>query len=331
MLTGKKQQTISAFFSSQGSSAGGSGVNGKKSSRAPLSAGASDALSPTQSGERERKHGLENDENYQHDDDSSDVPAATQPLKKKRRVRKQVESGRPLQDSASAQTESGSVLPLRDSSPAAPAVGKSKRKGAVSDRTAKYLFVESSPAAAAGSSSPPPPPNDAGPDEERERRRKESLHQRFVQKLGQPNALQGRKRRGKEASTALADEDANDDDGDADDAGGDDDDDEDDDGDAAGGGAAAKKKPARRGAAASSKRGGGAGKLTPLEKQVLEIKRSHMNTLLIVEVGYKFRFFGEDARVAARELNIMCIPGKLRYDEREFSPRPCPPPSLPLR
>jgi DNA mismatch repair protein MSH3 len=321
MLTSKKQQTISAFFSSQGSSAGGSGVNGKKPSRAPLSAGAGDALSPTQSGERERKHGLENDENCRHDDDSSDVPAATQPLKKKRRVRKQAESGQPLQDSVSAQTESGSTLPLCDSSPAAPALGKSKSKGAVSERTAKYLFVESSPAAAAGSSSPPPLPNDAGLDDERERRRKESLHQRFVQKLGQPNALQGRKRRGKEASTPLADEDANDDDGDADDAGGGDgggDDDDDDDGEGAGGGAAAKKKPARRGVAAPSKRGGGASKLTPLEKQVLEIKRSHMDTLLIVEVGYKFRFFGEDARVAARELNIMCIPGKLRYDEREF-------------
>ncbi|KAM4054897.1 mutS family protein [Hirsutella rhossiliensis] len=57
------------------------------------------------------------------------------------------------------------------------------------------------------------------------------------------------------------------------------------------------------------------GKLTPMETQFLEIKRKHMDTVLIVEVGYKFRFFGEDARIAAKELSIVCIPGKMRYDE----------------
>ncbi|RMZ82962.1 hypothetical protein DV737_g1773, partial [Chaetothyriales sp. CBS 132003] len=50
-------------------------------------------------------------------------------------------------------------------------------------------------------------------------------------------------------------------------------------------------------------------------KQIIDIKSKHMDTLLVIEVGYKFRFFGEDARVAAKELNIMCIPGKYRYDE----------------
>ncbi|KAL2823747.1 muts domain V-domain-containing protein [Aspergillus cavernicola] len=64
---------------------------------------------------------------------------------------------------------------------------------------------------------------------------------------------------------------------------------------------------------AAGKRGGG--KLTPMEKQVIEIKRKNMDTILLVEVGYKFRFFGEDARVAAKELSIVCIPGKFRYDE----------------
>ncbi|KAI7976309.1 hypothetical protein EIK77_010782 [Talaromyces pinophilus] len=56
-------------------------------------------------------------------------------------------------------------------------------------------------------------------------------------------------------------------------------------------------------------------KLTPMEKQVIDIKRKHMDTLLVVEVGYKFRFFGEDARTAAKELSIVCIPGKMRFDE----------------
>ncbi|PYH93459.1 DNA mismatch repair protein Msh3 [Aspergillus ellipticus CBS 707.79] len=64
---------------------------------------------------------------------------------------------------------------------------------------------------------------------------------------------------------------------------------------------------------ASAKKGGS--KLTPMERQVVDIKRKHMDTVLVVEVGYKFRFFGEDARVAAKELSIVCIPGKFRFDE----------------
>ncbi len=63
----------------------------------------------------------------------------------------------------------------------------------------------------------------------------------------------------------------------------------------------------------------GGSKLTPMERQVLEIKRSHIDTVLVVEVGYKFRFFGEDARIAAKELSIVCIPGKFRFDERKFT------------
>ncbi|CZR51049.1 related to DNA mismatch repair protein [Phialocephala subalpina] len=65
----------------------------------------------------------------------------------------------------------------------------------------------------------------------------------------------------------------------------------------------------------TKKKGAKTGKLTPLELQILDIKRKHMDTLLIVEVGYKFKFFGEDARTAAKELSIVCIPGKYRYDE----------------
>ncbi|KAF2178565.1 DNA mismatch repair protein MSH3 [Zopfia rhizophila CBS 207.26] len=56
-------------------------------------------------------------------------------------------------------------------------------------------------------------------------------------------------------------------------------------------------------------------KLTPMEKQYLEIKRKHLDTVIVMEVGYKFKFFGEDARIASKELGIVCIPGKLRYDE----------------
>jgi DNA mismatch repair protein MSH3 len=55
-------------------------------------------------------------------------------------------------------------------------------------------------------------------------------------------------------------------------------------------------------------------KLTPLEQQVVHIKQKYPDTILVVEVGYKFRFFGEDARVASQNLSIMCIPGKMRFD-----------------
>uniref|UniRef100_A0A8C6M0F7 DNA mismatch repair protein MSH3 n=1 Tax=Nothobranchius furzeri TaxID=105023 RepID=A0A8C6M0F7_NOTFU len=46
--------------------------------------------------------------------------------------------------------------------------------------------------------------------------------------------------------------------------------------------------------------------LTPLEQQVIQLKEQHKDAMLAVECGYKFRFFGEDAETAAKELNITC-------------------------
>uniref|UniRef100_A0A673XGY7 DNA mismatch repair protein MSH3 n=1 Tax=Salmo trutta TaxID=8032 RepID=A0A673XGY7_SALTR len=45
---------------------------------------------------------------------------------------------------------------------------------------------------------------------------------------------------------------------------------------------------------------------TPLEQQYLQIKEQHNDALLAVECGYKYRFFGEDAEKAAKQLNIFC-------------------------
>ncbi|GAA5822849.1 hypothetical protein JCM11251_004399 [Rhodosporidiobolus azoricus] len=57
--------------------------------------------------------------------------------------------------------------------------------------------------------------------------------------------------------------------------------------------------------------GGGTGvKYTPLEQQVLALKKANPGVLLVVEVGYKFRFFGEDAQNASRILNIACFPSQ---------------------
>lgn len=39
---------------------------------------------------------------------------------------------------------------------------------------------------------------------------------------------------------------------------------------------------------------------TPLEEQYMEIKKQHADTVLCVECGYKYRFFGEDAEVRTR-------------------------------
>ncbi|KAG9441136.1 hypothetical protein H6P81_016990 [Aristolochia fimbriata] len=45
-------------------------------------------------------------------------------------------------------------------------------------------------------------------------------------------------------------------------------------------------------------------KYTPLEQQVVELKSKYPDVLLTIEVGYKYRFFGEDAETAARVLGI---------------------------
>lgn len=46
-------------------------------------------------------------------------------------------------------------------------------------------------------------------------------------------------------------------------------------------------------------------KLTPLEQQVVAIKNKQPDVVLFVECGYKYRFFGNDAEIAAKELNII--------------------------
>ncbi|RJE27319.1 hypothetical protein PHISCL_00329 [Aspergillus sclerotialis] len=147
-----------------------------------------------------------------------------------------------------------------------------------SQRTEQFKFT-SSPAAAR--------PED---NEETRRRQKqrEKLHQSFVRKLGGPDCLIGIGRNAANEVLAATE-------------------------DIAEGDEEEEAAPAPAKGKGASKKGGS--KLTPMEKQVIEIKRKHMDTILVVEVGYKFRFFGEDARVAAKELGIVCIPGKFRYDE----------------
>ncbi|KAI8974067.1 hypothetical protein BDB01DRAFT_409087 [Pilobolus umbonatus] len=37
--------------------------------------------------------------------------------------------------------------------------------------------------------------------------------------------------------------------------------------------------------------------LTPLENQVVRLKQTYPSCVLMIEVGYKYKFFGEDAKV----------------------------------
>jgi len=181
--------------------------------------------------------------------------------------------------------------PERKHAPASELVQKppptQESRSRVTERTSKYLFT---------SAQNEKPAEDQESDEAI--KVKERLHQRFVKKLGRPDSIAEIKRRNHFLEDAVPDDE---------DAVEEDQPDE-------------RLQPqatgkGRKGAAGKKS----AGKLTPMEKQVLEIKAKHKDTLLVVEVGYKFRFFGEDARTAAKELGIVCIPGKFRYDERGFS------------
>ncbi|GAA5990081.1 hypothetical protein JCM5350_001092 [Sporobolomyces pararoseus] len=49
-------------------------------------------------------------------------------------------------------------------------------------------------------------------------------------------------------------------------------------------------------------------KYTPLEQQVIALKKANPGVLLAVEVGYKYKFFQEDAQTASKVLNIACFP-----------------------
>ena len=158
------------------------------------------------------------------------------------------------------------------------------KKPKASKQTSKYAFASS-----------PIRDEENKEDDEETRERKAKLHEKFVKRLGRPDSIAEIKRRNWVVNEESAGAEAEGDEA------------EDSEADAA-------PKPAAKGKSGVPTRKG-ASKLTPMEKQYLDIKRKHLDTILIVEVGYKFKFFGEDARVAAKELSIVCIPGKYRYDE----------------
>jgi DNA mismatch repair protein MSH3 len=62
-----------------------------------------------------------------------------------------------------------------------------------------------------------------------------------------------------------------------------------------------EEKPKSKKGAAPKK---GGIKYTPLELQYLEIRKAYPDTVLFVESGYRYKFFGEDAKIASKILNI---------------------------
>jgi DNA mismatch repair protein MSH3 len=155
----------------------------------------------------------------------------------------------------------------------------------ITERTSKFLF-SSSPAVR--------DENDVEEDVAATQKQREKLHEKFVKKLGRPDSFAELRRRNK----IIAEDNTN-----GEEAEGEEEDEEEE----------PAPKPTRGKKGATIKKA--AAKLTPMELQYLDIKRKHLDTVIVMEVGYKFKFFGEDARTASKELGIVCIPGKFRYDE----------------
>src|SRR5579859_2022778 len=145
-----------------------------------------------------------------------------------------------------------------------------------SPRTSRYKYIPNSPDKSTENATP------------EEVAKKKTLHEKFVQKLGRPESLA--RRRQSHEGTPMEEEEAE----------------EDEEAEAEELPVAAKAlrgKYARGGAKESAPKHASKSttavnaKLTPLERQYVEIKKSYPDTLLLIEVGYKFRFFGEDAKV----------------------------------
>lgn len=63
-----------------------------------------------------------------------------------------------------------------------------------------------------------------------------------------------------------------------------------------------KKTSAKKSSTKSGKAGGI--KYTTLEQQYLDIRKDYPDSVLFVETGYRYKFFGKDAEIAAKVLNI---------------------------
>lgn len=281
----KKQQSISSFFSSKPAAT-------SKPAPAPLERNPPSTLRDSSL----KRAGIE-DSNELFVSDEEEADAVNGASKSPKRVLDDEDEDVQLpnakrrkakEESAEREEEDDGIsIKRRSLGPVSTNTLGSKSK--VTGRASKYLF-SSSPAAAQDENL-----QTEEEDDEKTRKDKERLHQRFVKKLGKPESLAEIRRRNHVISEETQDGDDGADEDEAEETPE----------------PAAPKSKGKKSVAAKKAKD----KLTPMEKQVVDLKRKHSDTLLIVEVGYKFRFFGEDARIAARELSIVCIPGKFRFDE----------------
>ena len=145
-----------------------------------------------------------------------------------------------------------------------------------SPRTARYKYLGSSTGT-----------NEAETFTPEQLARKQSLHERFVQKLGKPDSMTTLRLQS-ETETQLEEEEHEEEEGEL---------------------PPVKSLRAKytapggkRATTAKKSASESTAKFTPLERQYVEIKKQYPDTLLLIEVGYKFRFFGEDAKVS-RDIN----------------------------
>lgn len=276
----KKQQSISNFFSKPAFAS--KPVSKSSSPQVPA------PLTPRTSNASNGSTGVKQDA-YQTD--LSDSEEGLQVLSRNKAGTVQVNEGVVDEDSlelparkrrrlSGTQEVASSVVHTHDSHLTSIA-GNNVRKPPAPKPTSKFVF-----------SSSPSFDEENELEDEGSIRRKKNLHENFVKKLGRPDSIAEIKRRNWQISEEAEGNDAEE----AEDA------DEE-----------VSKPTKRSNKGVATKKG--PSKLTPMEKQYLEIKKEHLDTVIIYEVGYKFKFFGEDARIAAKELSIVCIPGKFRYDE----------------
>ena len=210
----------------------------------------------------------------EEDDDEDDLPVSQSIPVRKRAIDED--------DRAHASGRSSPSKRVRFEKDDSPRQTPAPKPARAADRTSKFLF----------SSSPAPREDNPREDEEdaaASQKQKERLHEKFVKKLGRPDSFAELRRRNKIISEDNPN--ANGEEGEGDDE-------EEDE---------PPQKPAKGKKGAATKK---ANKLTPMEIQYLDIKRKHLDTVIVMEVGYKYKFFGEDARTASKELGIVCIPGK---------------------
>ena len=151
-----------------------------------------------------------------------------------------------------------------------------------SPRTSRYKYIAYSPEKADEVENTSP--------EELEKRK--SVHEKFVQKLGRADSLTVIRKQSEQGDNSASDEEAPQDD----------EEEEEPTPEVVKnlrGKYAAKPTYQSRAIKTTNNASTANTKLTPLERQFVEIKKKYPDTLLLIEVGYKFRFFGEDAKVCS--------------------------------